>query len=226
MVELADPGPGLGLLREALRDAGVGEPVQRTELPLTQPLVADDLDVDVRVLDGELGGAPGSHVRRREHDRRAPLRLGQPRPEGPSLLLTELGQIHVHVAFRDLDLRDTGALGRVPGHVPGALSVAGDQEQLGPAGVVGHGPTSTLTSPRAHGGSSTSWSCRAQPPRCLAWRMRAPKVSSSASTPRRRAQGGGSAPRPARGRPRAGAAPRRTPPAAGPRGPSGGRSAA
>ena len=178
VVELADPGPGLGLVGEALRDAGVGEPVEDPELPLPQPLVdrrSRRRCPPPRRRARRCAGPARTATRARPSGARPARPATTPGPE-PAARPARTARRPCR-APRCRSPR-TGALGRVPGDVPGALAVADDQKQLGPAGVVGHGPTSTPTSPRAHGGSSTSWSCRAQPPRCLACRMRAPSASS------------------------------------------------
>src|SRR5690625_2818758 len=63
VVELPVPLTALGLLRVALADTGVGEGVGDPEVPVAQPLVEADGQVEAGDLEGGEGGVAGAAER-------------------------------------------------------------------------------------------------------------------------------------------------------------------
>jgi hypothetical protein len=79
VVELAQPLAAGRLLGKLRADALAGETVEGAEVALAQALVADQLEVEPRLADGDLRGRGGPGVRRAE--RRVRLLAGVPAGE-------------------------------------------------------------------------------------------------------------------------------------------------
>ncbi len=151
VIEFTQQPPVRGFLRELGADAGGGQPVENPELALAQPLVDDR----VRRAAGERAGAADDlrgllrpHVRRREDQLGAFLarQCGEPAASGVGLLAPEIGQGHVDVAARDVDLVRAGFVRRVARYVALTLPMPDEPQALRPVLSCRHIETTESTS--------------------------------------------------------------------------------
>src|SRR6478736_2026095 len=133
VVELAEPGPSLGLLGMARPDPRAGEPVEDPEVTLAQPFVPGRLHPDGLGDDACRAGRP--EVRRAEHDvGAARLGRGDVLRQHRGLSFAALGERRVGVSGVEVEMARTGLPGPGIGDVADALTVADQDERVHRAG--------------------------------------------------------------------------------------------
>ena len=100
VVELPDVAATLGLGGELLADPLPRQPVEASQVAFTEPLVQDDLAVDV--LHRAPGGLQGPGVRRGQHQVRQVVGLRHPLAERVCLAASLVGQLNVGVTGREV----------------------------------------------------------------------------------------------------------------------------
>jgi len=128
VVELAEPPPPAGLLRQAGFHPGRSEHVQDAELTVAQPLIDQDRCLPAAGLDGEFRGLACAQVGRGP-DRRAPaVRVAREEPaQGQRLLPSSVRQSDIRIPGRDVDDMRAGLMSQRGGNVALAFTVPDQQ---------------------------------------------------------------------------------------------------
>jgi hypothetical protein len=153
VVEFAKPGAMRSFLWIFLADAERGQAVEHPEFPFAEPFIdhrsRSSAGEPARFADRPRGLARAQVGRGEDHLRLLGIgKVGEPAPGSGGLLVTELGQRHVHVAHVDANGRQPLRLRLVARDIPLTLAVADEVEALGP--VTGWLQTKVLSQPTKH----------------------------------------------------------------------------